>query len=108
MSDLLPCPFCGGANLGLLRHVRYFPHGVICQDCYASATSIERWSARALPVARADAAAIREAALRDAIALAEGTTKYTLASRAGDNRVFTIIKGLEALIDKPGKETSHD
>ena len=62
----------------------------------------------ALPVARADAAAIRETALRDAIALAEGTTKYTLASRAGDNRVFTIIKGLEALIDKPGKETSHD
>ena len=49
MIDLLPCPFCGGTNIGLLRHFSYYPHGVMCRHCYASATSIERWNKRTLP-----------------------------------------------------------
>ena len=96
MSDLLPCPFCGGTNIGLLRHFSYYPHGVMCRHCYASATSIERWNKRTLPavqpqvnetpkteqdredVLTPDAAAIREAASREALDAATASSLVQL------------------------------
>lgn len=63
-------------------------------------------------VARLKAASVitgpGEAALREAIAFVEGTIGHTLASRAGDSRAFTIIKGLNAILNNPGKEVMPD
>lgn len=47
IDKLLPCPFCGGANIALHSYTPYdhfdrvFP-SVICHDCYAS-TSGQKW-----------------------------------------------------------------
>lgn len=75
-----------------------------CPDSHWGPWVAERL--RALPAVQPDAAEIREAALREAIAFAKGTLGHWLACRAGDNRAFTVIKGINALIDKPGKEAA--
>jgi hypothetical protein len=46
--DLLPCPFCGSHNLGLIRHTPLQrDRCVMCRDCKCSSISPDRWNRRA-------------------------------------------------------------
>lgn len=59
MTDLKPCPFCGGeAALGN-KHIW---RAVVCKSCDISMATIAGWNTRAI-----DPAAIRKEALREAV-----------------------------------------
>jgi len=53
-ADLLPCPFCGSTNIDPEGWVAQNPDGSdrqtgpACDDCVASAQSVEQWNTRAL------------------------------------------------------------
>ena len=66
MSDLLPCPFCGSATLQFIRHFAAWPPGVMCMDCYSSATRVERWNTRTLPADRIESLAAERDAQHEA------------------------------------------
>jgi hypothetical protein len=53
--DLLPCPFCGSANIDPEEWRSGDGHGPGCSDCGACADTLERWNSR--PVNREDGVA---------------------------------------------------
>jgi len=46
--DMKPCPFCGSENLGKLRRSPFQSEAsIMCNDCYSSSASTEKWNTRA-------------------------------------------------------------
>lgn len=99
MSNLKPCPYCGGeAHLSAdTSHSTAFFIGCETEDCFGLMMWAERkdaaiaaWNTRAL-----DPSAIREAALREAAA----------SVQAGDT-VQNIQRRILALIDQPAPDHS--
>lgn len=46
---LLPCPFCGSTNVDPEGWASTERKGPACDDCGASAETVERWNSRPLP-----------------------------------------------------------
>ena len=63
MSDLLPCPFCGGEAVKVDGFTVACAHG-LCIGWTVRRASPHEWNTRALPAVQPDA---REAALREAL-----------------------------------------
>ena len=101
MSDLLPCPFCGEVpfvmSVGMAGQPRWqHPVNDTCPIAghYLGGWDFpEQWNRRALPAVQPDAAAIREAALREVL---NAIWRADLGEEA-----TAMYNQIVALIDRP-------
>ena len=111
-SDILFCPFCGDVDALEVQHLEgailYPAYRVACDNCgaaFAIRSDIDEWNTRALPAVQPDAAAIREAALRETLVALQGAGSFgeTAAEKHSALEQYCMCRdAILALIDKPG------
>lgn len=122
MSELMPCPFCGG-GASLYEEI---PGGYIvqCHDCCGQIgimrkdKAIAAWNARAWTVADNDAEVLGDVTLglfRDLMAVDPETAKLwarswpeIFASGNGESETPTTAAKIEAILRDYGIECAHD